>query len=92
NRFIADEDIFSAITIFMSMIPLQESYSPQTLQGTAFPTLNSVRNILGENYEAINGCFIDGCGCYWCWMRLLEPRNHSTATWHYAHYCPAYAT
>jgi hypothetical protein len=45
----ADEDIFSAITIFIWMIPLQESYSPQTLHTTAFPTLDSVRkHIPGE--------------------------------------------
>jgi hypothetical protein len=74
------------------MIPLQESYSPQTLHRTAFPTLDSVRkHIPGEKYEATNGCFIDSGGCYWRWMRLLKPRNHSTATWHYAYYRPAYA-
>src|SRR5438270_6312577 len=87
NRFTADEDIFSAITIFMSMIPLQESYSSQTLHGTASPTLDSVcKYIPGENYEAINGCFVDGCGCYWRWMRLLKPCNHSTDTRHHAHH------
>src|ERR1700680_3672958 len=52
NRLTAEEDIFSAITIFISMNPLQESYSLPTLQIVEIPKLISVHKQFQEQtYE-----------------------------------------
>src|SRR5262249_50000859 len=39
NKFNADEDIFSATTIFISIIPLQENDSLPTLRSSYIPTI-----------------------------------------------------
>src|ERR1700730_6591175 len=62
NKSTAEEDIFSAITIFMSMIPLQENDSLQTLQSAVFPKLTS-------SSRALTG---DRPSTHWRWtMKLL---------------------
>ena len=71
---------FSATTIFMSMIPLQESYSFQTLTGFDFPTLNlRFHRIRREIMKLLSNC---ACACHRMRLRFTLHGN----TWRRTNY------